>query len=213
MVTGSLLNNSIHRATVWGTGCAWKSDLDPNRFASPSEEFRIIATRGLLSKKMVEENGHQPITYGDPGILLPNFYQPNVSKKYNVGIVCSWVDYHDVRARYNNEKITVINTMGDIEDIINRINECEIIISSALHGIITAIAYKIPTACVKFSDKMIGDGFKYQDFSTCLNTPLNMINLEESVLELEELVNLSSIYTLIIDADNLFNCCPFRCQP
>lgn len=210
MVVGSLLGCNVHRATVWGLGCAFRDDIDPNRMAGPSWEFNIIATRGLLSKQLVEKAGHKPATFGDPGLLLPRFYQPNVSKKYSVGLVCSWVDYEQVSSKFTDEKITVINSMGDVEPIIDRMMECETIIASTLHGLITAISYGIPTAWAMFSDKMMGDGFKYHDFFTCLETSPDIINLESSVPEVEELVNQASIRNLTIDGDELLNYCPFK---
>ncbi len=209
MVTGSILGSGIHRATVWGTGCAFKDDIDPNRMASPSWEFNIIATRGLLSKRLVERAGHKPVAYGDPGILLPRFYQPNVEKKYSIGLVCSWVDYEQVCSRFTDEKIRVISTMGPVETIIDSMMECETIVSSTLHGLVAAVAYGIPTAWAMFSDKMIGDGFKYHDFSSCLENHLDIINLESSIPEVEELMNQTSMRNLAINIDDLFSCCPF----
>jgi pyruvyltransferase len=210
MVTGSILGSNIHRATVWGTGCAFKDDLNPNTMASPSWEFNIIATRGKLSKQLVEKAGHKPTAYGDPGLILPRIYQPNVEKKYSLGLVCSWVDYEYVSSKFIDERIAVINTMGPVETIINRMMECDTIISSALHGLVAAVAYGIPTAWAKFSDKMIGDGFKYHDFSSCLETPLDIINLESLVPEVENLINQTTIHNLSINVDELFDCCPFR---
>lgn len=211
MVTGSLLNYNIHRAVVWGSGCAFEYDLDPNRLAGPSWEFSIIATRGLLSKQLVEKSGHKPIAFGDPGILLPHFYQPDVSKRYNIGIMCSWVDYDYVSSIFTDERISVINTMNEsIEDVIDKMSECETILSSSLHGLVAAVAYGIPTAWVRFSDKMIGDGFKYHDFSSCLDVPFDIINLEGTSFNVEELVSFSSMHKLTINADDLLNCCPFK---
>lgn len=214
MVTGSILGYNLHRGIVWGNGCAFKSDLDPECFAGPSEELKIIATRGQLSKELVKESGHQPLAVGDPGILLPRFYKPTVEKKYKLGIMCSWVDYDQVVERYGDgyvdNKVTFINSMGAIEDIIDRICECEILASSTLHGFIAAVAYQVPTLLVKFSDKMIGDGFKYRDFYTCLDRPFKMLDLRKNVISISELAKQSAIHNLSISADDLFNCCPFK---
>jgi pyruvyltransferase len=210
MVTGSILGCSINKGIVWGAGCAFKSDIDPACFTKPSEEFRIIATRGLLSKKIVEQSGHTPITFGDPGILIPKFYNPNLPKKYDVGIICSWVDYDDVLLKYNNEKIAIINSIGGVEDIINKLLECEVVIASSLHGLIISIAYDIPTVLVKFSDRMIGDGFKFQDFLTCVDRQYEPIDLIGNALNIKDLINLTFVHKLCINVDDLFNCCPFN---
>jgi len=223
MVTGSLLSYNVKSGIVWGSGSAFTSDLDPTRFSPPSEDFRIIATRGLLSKNLVKLSGHEPVAIGDPGLLLPRFYTPNVSKKYDVGIMVSWVDYYLVSEAYSEDDgITIINSMGDIENIINRICECETLITSTLHGLVAAVAYGIPTVSVKFSNKMVGDGFKYQDFLSCTEKQYQQIDLREMVSEVypgwslpltkNELMKLAFVHKLSISIDDLLNCCPFRKQ-
>jgi pyruvyltransferase len=210
MVTGSILSHNITCGVIWGTGCAFESDLDPSHFTGPSENFRIIATRGKLSKTMVEKSGHRPIAFGDPGILLPNFYTPNFNKKYDVGIMSSWIDYNEVCQNYQHPKLTVINSMGEVEDIINKICECEALITSTLHGLVAAVAYGIPTVSVKFSDKMIGDGFKYRDFLTCTDKQYEQIDLRKDILDIDSLMKLSGIHNLTIDTAKLLECCPFK---
>lgn len=212
MVTGSILGSSIHRGMVWGNGCAFEQDLDPDCFASPSDEFKIFATRGLLSKELVEKSGHRPLAYGDPGILLPRFYTPTIAKKYKLGIICSWVDYDQVVEQYAKESadITVINSMGPVEYIIDRICECETIAASTLHGFIAAVAYAIPCLLVKFSDKMVGDGFKYRDFYTCLDLPFIMLDLRKVVIDTDELIKQSRVHNLTVNVDDLLDCCPFK---
>lgn len=210
MVTGSILGCEIRTGKVWGNGSAFHSDLNPVCFTEPSDDFKIYATRGFLSKKLVELAGHQPLACGDPGILLPRFYTSNVPKKYKLGIMCSWVDYDQVLEQYQNPDVTVINSMGPVEIIIDKINECEVLATSTLHGFITAVAYNIPSLLVKFSDKMVGDDFKYQDFFTCLNNSFYMFDLRNKIATIDELIGKAIVHRIAIDLDALFNCCPFR---
>lgn|SRR5574337_214886 len=210
MVTGSILGCSVHCGIIWGNGCAFESDLDPACFAPPSEDFKILATRGRLSKEIIEKSGHKPLACGDPGILLPSIYTPIVEKKYKVGIICSWVDYDEVKEQYTDEDTIVINSMGGVEDIINRIYECEALISSTLHGFVAGVAYRLPSLLVKFSDRMIGDGFKYRDFYTCLDRPFNMLDLRGTVIDTNELVKQSHVHNLTVNVQDLIDCCPFK---
>lgn len=209
MITGSILGCSVHCGTIWGNGCAFESDLDPGCFTPPSEDFKILATRGKLSKALVEQSGHRPLACGDPGILLSLIYTPKVSKKYKLGIICSWVDYDDV-VQYSSDEVLVINSMGEVEDIIDKIFQCEQLASSTLHGFVAGVAYRVPSVLVKFSDRMVGDGFKFRDFYTCLDRPFKMLDLRNAVINTNELVKQSSVHNLTVRVNDLLDCCPFK---
>jgi len=213
MVTGSILGHNTFRGIIWGTGCAFESDLDPELFNPPFNDFQIIATRGALSKELVEQSGHKPVAYGDPGLGLPRFYSPTIEKKYDVGIICSWVDFEYVDGYYKDDRIKAINSMGSlnvVEEKIDELLECRVIVSSTLHGLVAAIAYGIPCILVKFSDKMVGTGFKFRDFLTCTDRQYEPIDLRYEVITADELIALSKVHQITINLDELLDCCPFK---
>ena len=65
-------------------------------------------------------------------------------------------------------KIININTGEDYKTFIEDIKSCEYIISSSLHGIIMGIIYFKKVLYMKFSDKVIGGMFKFNDFFSSL---------------------------------------------
>lgn len=70
------LNNSI----VWGSGIM--SSTAPFR-GRPKE---VRAVRGPLTRKRLLEEGIDcPKIYGDPALLLPLYYNPEIKKKYKIG--------------------------------------------------------------------------------------------------------------------------------
>ena len=210
IVVGSILGCSVKRGIVWGAGCAFESDLNPECFSPPSKNFNIIATRGKLSKALVEQAGHKPIAYGDPGLLLPRFYTPKVVPENNIGIICSWVDYDDVLVAYGSEMPVINSLTTSVEDTIDMIYKCKTIISSCLHGLVVAAAYGIPTVWVEFSDRMMGDGFKFRDFFSSIEqdayVPIDLKNK----LDYNELIKLPFRHTFNINLQQLYDCCPFK---
>ena len=205
LVTGSIFKHTLRRGIVWGAGCAYEEEFDPAQIAPPSETLQVIATRGPLTKKRVEAAGHTPATCGDPGLLLPLFYTPQERPKRDIGIICSWVDYDDVKATYG-ASVDVLNASSPIETVIDTIASWDIVVAGCLHGLVAAIAYGKPVVWAKFSDRLLGDGFKFRDFLALFDVedPTPVIRPALSSLD-------SGAQTFeVTQCDALMACCPFR---
>ncbi|UAB86161.1 polysaccharide pyruvyl transferase family protein [Zunongwangia sp. SCSIO 43204] len=156
---GSILAHASKDSIVWGSGIIDLKDDIANA------DFRAV--RGPKTRERLLELGFDcPEVYGDPALLLPEFYSPEVRKDYKVGIVPHYVDYREVKNKYGKDpEVNVIDLLTDnIEKTTKEILKCEKIISSSLHGIIVAHAYGIPAAFIEFSNKIFGDGVKFQDY-------------------------------------------------
>jgi len=159
MAIGSILSYAQSKAWVWGSGIISKEA----RF----EKATFCAVRGPLSRKRILELGYScPETYGDPALLLPDFYSPAIEKKYRYGFIPHYVDHNIVESYYKDEdEVSIINLLNDNWSFTtDRILECEYIISSSLHGVIVAQAYGIPAIWVQFSDRLSGDNIKFADY-------------------------------------------------
>ena len=64
--------------------------------------------------------------------------------------------------------------------MIKDIAQCNHIVSSSLHGIVTAHSLNIPAVWVKLSDKVVGDGYKFRDYFSVYNTEPNQILIGQS---------------------------------
>lgn len=212
LVTGSILGWSICRGIVWGAGAAFEADLDPAKLSPPSDNFRIVATRGPLSAAKARAAGHAPLSYGDPGLLLPRYYAPTVELGARVGILSSWIDYEQIRSVFGG-RFAIVSALGTVESIVDAIRSWEVVVTNTLHGLVAAIAYGKPVVWTTFSDKLVGDGFKFRDFfaSVGVSDP-RAIRPSESWTE-KEVIAVARSYQCDFVAEQIWQACPLpRCH-
>lgn len=208
---GSILTHVTKNCIVWGSGII-------------SKEFTIkkatfLAIRGPQTRRFLLKQGFSvPKVYGDPALLLPNYYNPITKKIYKYGIIPHYNDMKVVQKWYLGRKeIHIIDMMtNDIEAKTKEILACEKIISSSLHGLIVAHAYKIPAVWQKFSDEVFGDDIKYCDYLESVKLRFYQPNIREvqySDFELNQMFEQLPTLPLEKDVENLKNglmrTCPF----
>lgn len=177
LAVGSIVRMANSKTIVWGSGA-----MNSGEKISPLGDYRAV--RGPLTRSLIiEQGGSCPEVYGDPALLLPKFYTPKSSKMYKFGIIPHYVDYDQVREWYkDDDDIKVINLLtDDIEPVIDAIHECENVISSSLHGIIVAHAYGVGAAWVKFSNKLAGDGIKFNDYFASVDVDMSCTTVTEKL--------------------------------
>ncbi len=152
---GSILQHALApRDHVWGSG------LIRDRKIVPPPAVTFLAVRGPLTRRNLAAD--VPEIYGDPAILLPNFHNRPVEKRYSVGIVPHYRDYSAVVE--DDPAIMVINVAQPWKKVVDAIRSCDLIVSSSLHGLIVAEAYGIPAAWVRISGQLKGSSFKFHDY-------------------------------------------------
>jgi len=185
MVTGSILNCELTNAIVWGCGLANANDP----VALDAAEIRAV--RGPLTAKIARARGAViNDVVGDPALLLPRWYKPRIEGG-DLGIIPHYVDYEEVQARYGqSDDIIVIDVLQPVETVLDQLALCNRVLSSSLHGLIAAHAYGKPAEWVVFSDKLEGDGMKFQDYFMSIGyakaTPIDMTRSDYSVNELRK---------------------------
>jgi len=203
MMIGSILNQAKAKTIVWGSGIA-------QTHGDIGLKCDIRAVRGPLSKYFADLNGIEcPEVYGDPVLLMPRYYNPDVTKKYKLGIIPHVLDYGYVSI--TGDDITVIDLLQSYDEVIKQIKSCDKVISSSLHGLIAADAYGIPSKWVEFGDRVIGGGLKFQDYYQSIGymdeTPLDFRNNDVSIKN-----TLTAIvkHDIQLDIDMLYDACPFK---
>lgn len=212
VTAGSILAHVNQKCIVWGSGVIKEAQI-----VKPA---RFLAVRGPETRRVLMSQGYEvPEVYGDPALLLPNYYYPKVKKKYKLGIIPHYVDYNSVMELCNHLPDTIIidMTTNDIEFTTRQILECEYVISSSLHGIIVSHAYQIPAIWVKFSDKLFGDDIKFKDYFASVHIPPYQGFTIKEQLELHLLeglfqqnIVLPNVKQVNFLKEGLMNVCPFK---
>ncbi|GAA4942994.1 polysaccharide pyruvyl transferase family protein [Algibacter agarivorans] len=179
VTAGSILAHINKKCVVWGSGV-----IQDNQIVKPA---KFLAVRGPETRRVLMSQGYDvPEIYGDPALLLSDYYNPKLDKKYQLGIIPHYVDYEFVKNSFSHIKdVVVIDLMtNDIEHTTNEILQCKYIMSSSLHGIIVSHAYQIPALWIKFSDKLFGDDIKFKDYFKSVSiepyTPLSIELLNDN---------------------------------
>jgi pyruvyltransferase len=210
-VIGSILNHTHSpNVEVWGSG------LEGGNYPIPHLPSKLNAVRGPLTRKVLIALGCDcPEIYGDPALLLPKYYTPNVKKEYKYGVVQHFLHKQETAwiSKYKNDPtVNIIDIQNpSITDFIDEINKCEIILSSALHGIICGDAYGIPSYHVNFSPDGDFNWFKFYDYYTSVGRPLTKppLLLDKNI-DIEDLWPPLYNYSINIDLDKLLKACPFK---
>ena len=171
---------------VWGAGLIKRNGL--------IKECQFHAVRGKITEQRIKELGYtSPFAIGDPAILLPLIYKPRTKKRYETGIIPHYIHYQEIKKQIGqlNNQLLLINLQDDTEKIIDQIYSCKKIITSSLHGLITAHSYQIPALWVRLSEQpLAGDNVKFSDYFSSVEIktyPPFTIHLKDKISE--EIIN------------------------
>ncbi len=205
-VTGSLMNYAGPNCIIWGAGIMSRRDV-----ISPRSS--ILGVRGPLTLKRANECGVEcPDVCGDPALLLPRLYRPQVQKKQGIGIIPHFSDMPRLAVVWRpSSELHLIDIQSPIEVVIDQITRCEWVASSSLHGIIVSHAYGIKAAWLKFRNLPSGDGSKFLDYylSTGVANPSPVESAYDRI-DSDELERHAFLPTALPDTERLWQACPFR---
>lgn len=206
LVIGSVLAAANSRAEVWGSGFIEEGArvLEPPR--------AIHAVRGPLSRANLLKAGIEcPEIYGDPALLLPRFFNPEVPKQFEVGIIPHVVDKNHawIEEHRHAPGVRMIDVESDTWEFVRAVKACKTIFSSSLHGLICADAYGIPNAWIQLSDDLIGGDFKFRDYRLSIGAGEPSPIIIRPGTTVGEVLNQARHFELKIDLGKLLRACPF----
>ena len=194
------------RGEIWGGGFISSNDKIVGK------PHKIHAVRGKLSQIKLQQHGLvAPQIVGDPALLLPLFYKPkNDLTRTKVGIIPhiheKYEPFFEAASRWDNVKI--IDITGGIEEVVDDITSCDLILSSSLHGIICADAFGIPSRWIEASNKVRGDGFKFRDYFSSVGRGDEAPILVSAETRLDDLLSNFPRYKINMNVEDLLSACP-----
>lgn len=206
MIAGSVLKWADEESIVWGPGFLTQDDRLRVR------PRRICAVRGPLSRAIILGQGIPcPEVLGDPALLFPRLLDVPRTSEYDLGIIPHYVDKKHpwLRRLRHTPEVLVINVQGGICEFIHQVCRCKAIASSSLHGVIIADAYAVPSLWIEFSDRIVGNGFKFRDYFASVGRIEREPVRIQPATTVRELQDRMPDYTIQVDLDALLAACPF----
>jgi len=203
---GSILGNASSRSEVWGSGFMWPDQ----KVSGPPDA--VHAVRGPRSRNKLLKMGIDcPEVYGDPALLFPKFYNPDIEKKYPVGIVPHYNDQGNpwVERYRDDSSVFIIDIQRGIEAFVDDVKSCDFILSSSLHGLICADSYGIPGQWIELSDIVWGSEFKFPDYFESIGREVVDPVCPSEDTPLAKVTQSFQPYTTKIDLVPLISSCPF----
>ncbi len=161
LATGSILSFAFDGDVVWGSGINGKL-LNKKDYKFTTLDIRSV--RGPLTRKFLEK--HFGITcpqiYGDPALLTPYFF-PEFAKKPRPAYDYIIIPHYSEEDLFSKEEWeNVVYSTEPWEEIIDKILDSRLVISSSLHGLVIAEAYGIPARLLRLTENE--PLFKYNDY-------------------------------------------------
>jgi pyruvyltransferase len=206
LAIGSILADANDHAEVWGSGFIREHD---RVIGIPR---KVHAVRGPLTRELLLMQGVDcPEVYGDPALLLPRFFNPEVEQRYLVGIIPHYIDKrHTWLTQFAHDpQVRIIDIEAGIEAFVRDVKSCEVILSSSLHGLICADSYGVPNAWIRLSEDVVGGDFKFRDYRASIGASRPVALAVQEQTTLTELVSAVERHEPIIDLLKLLLACPF----
>lgn len=187
VIVGTILEIVKTNFNGYILGSGWSRDSITNfPFA------KIKGVRGYLTKDSLQINKN--IIIGDPGLLMSDIFPCHLKPKFQIGIIPHESEINDPRLKrlkqVLGDKITIINPCDKkATNILKKINECQYIVSSSLHGLIISDSYSIPNGRIKLNELDDSNDYKFRDYYSSLFEDLKTLQITGNET-IDDLINI-----------------------
>lgn len=184
ILLGSILHWADSQSVICGAGFMF-SDA---QLAVPPKA--IVCVRGPLTAGLLQKQGITlPNRFADPGVLAPLLFKNTGKIKFKIGIIPHYHDAGSVWIKHcKNQGFPIIDVFAPPKKFFHKIQQCEVLLSSSLHGLIFAHAFGKPAVWIEISDRVAGNGFKFFDYYQSIGIhpeKVNRIRINDSSDPLE----------------------------
>lgn len=202
---------NLNGKTIWGAGI-----ISSKRLLKGMPK-QVLAVRGPLTRSVLLKNGCPcPEIYGDPALLLPMIYDPNINKTYKIGVIAHLYDRNNIYIKKmlneHPEEMLFIDIVnyGNWKSFIDKILSCDLILSSSLHGLIVSDAYHVPNCRCEFGFHADDNGFKFKDYFLSVGRNYTKPYKIDGNCNMDDLLELKHIWNEPkLDISLLLSVCPF----
>ncbi len=183
---------------IWSSGFI----KEPKKRKGLCRRVNVCAVRGKYSKAQLEKltgRNLEDVAIGDAGLLSSQLLFEQSEKKFNLGIIPHYVDKGDERVKSLLRLVpnsTLIDVIGNPIKTLEKIAECEIIISSAMHGLIAADSLGIPNQWIRFSDHIKGGDYKFKDYYSAYDLSPKVWDLRSKEITQQNILNIPKDYKI-----------------
>jgi hypothetical protein len=144
---------------VWGSGL-----MSDAPHALP--HARVLAVRGVLTRDRIGATGET--AFGDPGLLVSRRTR-RPAPRWEVGFVPhghhrSHTGFAAVAAATPGSR--VVNVHQGARRTVREIAACRLVVTTSLHGLVTADAFGIPAVWTTLDPPLSGGDFKFRDYES-----------------------------------------------
>lgn len=167
---------------VWGSGL-----MSDHRYSLP--RAHVLAVRGHLTADRI--GAPQDCALGDPGILVAR-HVPVPRKRWDVAVVPH--GHHRQHrdflrlATASDHSVRIVNVHQSARRAIREIASAGVVITTSLHGLITADSYGIPAAWTTLEPALGGGDFKFRDYESVVTPGRSRFVPYEEGMRLQEFV-------------------------
>lgn len=163
---------------VWGSGF-FRDDNDSPLYR---KNLKVCALRGQKTQERLSRltGVKYDVPLADAGLLADLFAQPQIGKKYEIGLIPHMSQLEDpaIKRLMAMDGVHLIDIRRTAKEVINDIAQCESVLSSSLHGLIFADSLHIPSMHILGSKALYGGNFKFEDYYSCFGLTDNSFFLD-----------------------------------
>lgn len=161
LAIGSIISFGLDGDVLWGTGINGKL-LDKKHYHFTHLDVRAV--RGPLTRQYLYNNFQieSPEVYGDPALLTAYFFPEFKRKDYPSREYIIIPHFSEEHLFPKDQYPNVVYPTEPWDEIIEKILDSKLVISSTMHGIIVAESWGIPARMLRVTNHE--PLFKYQDY-------------------------------------------------